>query len=50
MDSNSGKKVLESERRYEPPAISRKNSTWKMLHPKLKPNAYSSAISVTLKK
>lgn len=35
MDSNSGKKVPESERRYEPPAISRMNSAWKMLYPKL---------------
>lgn len=47
MDSSSGKKVAESARRYEPPALSRMNRAWKTLHPKPKPKAYSSAMSVT---
>ena len=50
IDNNSGKKVLESARIYEPPAMSRMNRDWNTLHPKPKPKAYSSAISVTLGK
>src|ERR1700728_2825845 len=50
IDSNSGKKVLESARIYEPPAMLRMNRDWKILHPKPKPRRYSSAISAPLGK
>src|SRR5665648_117966 len=50
MDSNSGKKALASARLYEPPAFSRMNSAWKILHPKPNPKTYSSAISVVFDK
>src|ERR1019366_2096034 len=48
IDSNPGKKVLESARIYEPPAMPRINRDWKIFHPKPKPKAYSSAISALL--
>jgi hypothetical protein len=45
IDSSSDTNVLVSARRYEPPAMSRMNSAWKIVQPKAKPRMYSSATS-----
>ncbi len=45
IDSNSATNVLLSARRYEPPAMSRMNSAWKIVQPKAKPRMYSTTTS-----
>src|SRR5215470_17018114 len=45
IDSSSAMNVLRSERRYEPPTMSRMNSAWKIVQPKAKPRMYSTATS-----
>jgi len=48
IDNNSGRKVLDNERAYEPPASARIKRAWKIVQPEPKPNRYSNVISVTL--
>src|SRR5258705_7012601 len=45
IDSSSDTNVLVSARRYEPPAMSRMNSAWKIVQPKAKPRMYSTTTS-----
>src|SRR4029453_9457391 len=45
MESSSDTNVLRSARRYEPPAMSRMNSAWKIVQPKAKPRTYSTMTS-----
>ena len=45
MESSSDMNVLRSARRYEPPAMSRMNSAWKIVQPKAKPRTYSTMTS-----
>src|SRR5215475_3915862 len=45
IDSSSDMNVSLSARRYEPPAMSRMNSAWKIVQPKAKPRMYSRTTS-----
>jgi hypothetical protein len=49
IDSSSDTNVLLSARQYEPPAMSRMNSAWKIVQPKAKPIMYSRSISMSRK-
>src|SRR3979490_916759 len=47
IDSSSDTNVPVSARRYDPPAMSRMNSAWKIVQPKAKPRMYSTTTSAS---